>query len=1195
MPAPGGAAIVRHGPDRVFHPRRATLKITSAPSVPGPSSSLEVGLAEVAHASSQPRDIDVTRQTTIRVGGNADALAFDGACVWVTHSGRLTRIDAASGAIVGTYPSPGSVLTFDGVDIVVLSTDGIRKLSIETGAEVARFPLAFAAEAVAIIGDGINLWVAHAQGVSKLLARSGELVGSYRTSKQPFRMAFDGTHLWLADADGPSVTKLVAATGAEVGNYRLEQEGYRGAIGGIVCDGQHVWASLTSQGTVCKLRADTGAVVWKMPAGSSPAALGFDGACLWAANPGWGTIAKLDADSGAAVETVSLGDAQAGPCALAFDGQRMWVANHENGSVTRIEPAAGPGRPLQQIEHVVLLMMENRSFDSLLGWLYEQGQPARQVPPLRPGQRPYEGLQGLDLAAFENVDATGRIKVQPVRGAQGLNVPNVAPGENFTQVATQLYEWPFEMSFSPPIQMTPRGVLAAGGWRTLDAAMRMSSEQVHDALAAAMAENSRQDKGYFAGFADGRPKDGPPDRDLPGKAAIVVFLRDAKVRDLAWLKASSDEDQRNTLIAWLATTYSLPVAELQAMANQELVLMAWTRSRKPSMKGYVRDYTNELRHLGFAEDAVARYAAQVMQSFTPDQLPVINGLAEHYAVSDMWFSSVPSQTNPNRAFAMCGTSMGLVNNGFLEKDPRAADVASAFGYLIGDDRFEAKTVFNVLEEAGSTWKVFYQSGYLPSNIYNAIQIATGGSVAAEVGLAARAPLLALGVAILKAVGSKHLEYLKELSSSERVSDYTHRLFPELLRVANADSHFSKLDEFHTLARAGQLPNFSYLQPEWTIAHAGTGGGLGTTLGIKSVLFHQGRDYHPPGNLDAAENLVRDIYASLIANRSAWEKTLFVITFDEPVGSFDHVPPPAAIPPWGDGPSPVKREYHFDFRRYGGRVPAILVSPWIEKGTVFRSTTGAPFDHTSLIATVLKWRGLEQRIPEFGQRTAKAPTFDNVATLKTARRDEKAVRFLKAHRSGEPLAFHDRFWLKDHLGRYVAGFAEHFVAPFSVVGFDPTVSEYFPTLDASAPASRRTEFYFENAGNRPDAGVVRATDDVKVRLVACDSGLGAYNVLGAWRDSRDVYYFNDYTEGPDSAKQTWSLVMERPGPVAYGDRVMLRNSYDFSFFNGGSGQCLVPSNDDKGYLTTIAPGHWSWNLHHYERSEYLWTLVPVDRP
>jgi phospholipase C len=131
----------------------------------------------------------------------------------------------------------------------------------------------------------------------------------------------------------------------------------------------------------------------------------------------------------------------------------------------------------------------------------------------------------------------------------------------------------------------------------------------------------------------------------------------------------------------------------------------------PTMKGYVRDYTNLLRKHGYKEDEVKRYAQQVMQSHTPEQLPVLNGLAKHYAVCDMWFSSVPSQTNTNRAFAFCGTSMGLTDNGFLEEDKRAPVIEKIVGYKLGDDRFKAKTIFNALADDGkTTWKVFRESG-----------------------------------------------------------------------------------------------------------------------------------------------------------------------------------------------------------------------------------------------------------------------------------------------------------------------------------------------------------------------------------------------------------------------------------------------------------------------------------------------------
>src|SRR6266446_1357185 len=158
---------------------------------------------------------------------------------------------------------------------------------------------------------------------------------------------------------------------------------------------------------------------------------------------------------------------------------------------------------MHKIEHVVLLMLENRSFDSMLGWLYEKGRPAKNVPELTPGQRAYEGLQGLRLQhyePYENVDETGTIKVSPIRGAKGLNVPNIAPGETFTQVTTQLFDknW-IEMT-------TPREMLLAGKWRTeaeLNATNYMNrpeserAEAERNNLIVVLAENSKHPVEYF--------------------------------------------------------------------------------------------------------------------------------------------------------------------------------------------------------------------------------------------------------------------------------------------------------------------------------------------------------------------------------------------------------------------------------------------------------------------------------------------------------------------------------------------------------------------------------------------------------------------------------------------------------------------------------------------------------------------------
>ena len=63
---------------------------------------------------------------------------------------------------------------------------------------------------------------------------------------------------------------------------------------------------------------------------------------------------------------------------------------------------------------------------------------------------------------------------------------------------------------------------------------------------------------------------------------------------------------------------------------------------------------------------------------------------------------------------------------------------------------------------------------------------------------------------------------------------------------------------------------------------------------------------------------------------------------------DHVPPPTAISP----EKPISGQ-DFGFDRYGVLVPSIIVSPYVPTGTIFGKTSGAPYDHTSIIATLRK--------------------------------------------------------------------------------------------------------------------------------------------------------------------------------------------------------------------------------------------------
>jgi len=680
-----------------------------------------------------------------------------------------------------------------------------------------------------------------------------------------------------------------------------------------------------------------------------------------------------------------------------------------------------------QIEHVVVLMLENRSFDSVLGWLYEDDEPALNIPPAAAGDR-FHGLAGVDLSRFVNHSTHPNLTAEPTRGAEGFTVPTPDPGEEYEHVEVQLFG-----TKHPP----------------------------------------------------------------PGAT--------------------------------------------------------------PTMTGVLEDYVGVMRALGYDTAAIAARAPSILQSCTPGQLPVLNQLARHYAVSDAWFSSVPSQTNPNRAFAYCGTSHGLVDNGELETDPRAKAIEHAVGMRIGDDRFPERTIFNAVHDAGKDWKVFWQTSYLPHKI---------------------AELLAVADEILPYLGAfgekvKELQtcadYLGGLTGETIESNYTYRLFPAIQKIPDAPSCFADLDEFHASARRGSLPAFSFIEPSWTISQCGTETGV-----AKRLVTAMGNDYHPPANLLVGEDFVRSVYESLIADRDAWARTVLLITFDEFVGSFDHVPPPAAVPPWGkDGKPPFESPTGFKFDRLGVRVPTIVVSPWVQEGTVFRSTTDQAYDHTSIIATTLRLLDLDTPPSQFGARTATAPTFEGVLTLDEARTDAGAIPFLDvARRIDEPVAYGDQVALEYQDGSYVGAAKQArkslpYPSSLDRVACDLGIAARFPTCtdhDGCVP------LVFVSSSADP-AGV---GDGDQVWLVSKEPALGGDDVLGAWSDSRDCYWFDLYLDGDDAARQRWAITnVSRPDqPIRYGDQVRM--------VNRSTGHALVT---DRGrWLSTARPDQaGTWTVLPYVRA------------
>lgn len=112
------------------------------------------------------------------------------------------------------------------------------------------------------------------------------------------------------------------------------------------------------------------------------------------------------------------------------------------------------------------------------------------------------------------------------------------------------------------IEMTLRGILLAGKWRTEEELNHTSTENKRNTLIVEMTRHTNQDAGHFQGMND---------EALIGVGAVVVFLREAGIRDDDALKKMSDDDQRNILIIEDNNRTDRPIRELQALKNQELV------------------------------------------------------------------------------------------------------------------------------------------------------------------------------------------------------------------------------------------------------------------------------------------------------------------------------------------------------------------------------------------------------------------------------------------------------------------------------------------------------------------------------------------------------------------------------------------------------------------------------------------------
>jgi phospholipase C len=155
---------------------------------------------------------------------------------------------------------------------------------------------------------------------------------------------------------------------------------------------------------------------------------------------------------------------------------------------------------------------------------------------------------------------------------------------------------------------------------------------------------------------------------------------------------------------------------------------------------------------------------------------------------------------------------------------------------------------------------------------------------------------------------------------------------------SAGTSFVAACENHT------LPNVCYVDPAFDNGGPGTGG-----------------DDHPLSDVRLGERFIADAYHAL-ADNGYLDDTVFIVTFDEWGGFYDHVPPPqviddtnpAGVMHAGDSTTPTDGQLVPNYRQLGFRVPGIVISNLAPPRRIVHH---GPFEHCSSLALIESTFGL----------------------------------------------------------------------------------------------------------------------------------------------------------------------------------------------------------------------------------------------
>jgi phospholipase C len=140
-----------------------------------------------------------------------------------------------------------------------------------------------------------------------------------------------------------------------------------------------------------------------------------------------------------------------------------------------------------------------------------------------------------------------------------------------------------------------------------------------------------------------------------------------------------------------------------------------------------------------------------------------------------------------------------------------------------------------------------------------------------------------------------------------------------------------VEQFFADAATGNLPSVSFVDPRF----------VGEAEGVSG-------DDHPHADIRTGDAFLAEAFQA-VANGPDWDTTVFIVTYDEWGGFFDHVAPPRAAAPNRVDPDVVKGK-----ALLGLRIPVVVASPFTRGDRARPRVDSRVYDNTSILK-LIEWR------------------------------------------------------------------------------------------------------------------------------------------------------------------------------------------------------------------------------------------------